>query len=204
MYANLRQFIVSLPVSIMLSLGFINPAGATLIESDWLDASSGTAEFGDTHPKSFTGFLEFHISSLSNITVTIAALNLPPRYYLDAFEVALFTEEELRRRGHKKDTEELERKVYSDNGMNLSFSLRDLRPGDYFLRISGKPEAIGKERKFPGGTNGGSPTVTAFTLLGPPVTPPVPEPEVWAMMLAGLGLLGDWHSRRSTAAALPA
>jgi hypothetical protein len=92
MSINLRQRIAASLGSILLPMGFINPAGATVVEPDLLDTSSGIAHFGSTHRDSFTDLLEFNFRASSNITVFVAALNALPRYNLGELEAALFTE----------------------------------------------------------------------------------------------------------------
>lgn len=67
-------------------------------------------------------------------------------------------------------------------GSGTTFSFDDLAAGNYFLRISGNA------LKKTGGSYTGSIQVTA-----------VPEPEMWAMMLIGMGLIGYQVRRKSKA-----
>ena len=63
-----------------------------------------------------------------------------------------------------------------------TFSFADLAAGNYFLQIGGKA------LKNTTGIYNGSIQVT-----------PVPEPETWAMMLIGMGLVGYQLRRKSKA-----
>lgn len=78
------------------------------------------------------------------------------------------------KRGKEKDT-------FLVTGTSLSFA--NLASGDYFLRIKGSPS-----KKNTLGSYTGSITIAA-----------VPEPEVWAMMLVGVGLVGHQLRRKSKA-----
>ena len=64
-----------------------------------------------------------------------------------------------------------------------TFTFADLASGDYFLQIKGSPS---KKNKL--GSYTGTITIAA-----------VPEPEVWAMMLVGVGLVGHQIRRKSKA-----
>jgi PEP-CTERM motif len=84
----------------------------------------------------------------------------------------LFSETTVGKKNKVKD-------VFIASGTTLSFA--DLAAGQYFLEINGQP--VNKQIL---GSYSGSLTVAA-----------VPEPEVWAMMLAGLGLIGYRLWRKS-------
>ena len=77
--------------------------------------------------------------------------------------------------------------ISHSNGINantLSFTASSLPAGNYYLQVTG----------FASGTFGGLYTGA----VGASVATPVPEPESYAMLLAGLGLIGGAALRRKS------
>ena len=74
--------------------------------------------------------------------------------------------------------------VSSLGGKKLSLTMGPLAAGNYYLSVVGMAT----------GTSGG--LYTGSITMNPPVTP-VPEPESYAMLLAGLGIIGTIAVRRN-------
>jgi len=78
---------------------------------------------------------------------------------------------------------------YSGANLVNPVASASLVAGNYDLQVSGTAGAFG------GAYWGGATLVTNNSFLSPP-TAPIPEPETYAMMLAGLGLMGFVARRR--------
>ncbi len=80
--------------------------------------------------------------------------------------------------------------LYSGANLVNPVASASLGTGNYDLQISGTAGAFG------GAYWGGATLVTNNSAIFVPPTAPIPEPETYAMMLAGLGLMGFVARRR--------
>jgi hypothetical protein len=79
---------------------------------------------------------------------------------------------------------------------SVNFSFSNAAAGDYFFKIvgTGTRSAANASPNFLGAPQG---TYSNVTTLIPVVTSPVPEPETYAMLLAGLGVIGFFCRRKA-------
>jgi len=126
------------------------------------------------NPGSFTDMITFSVPSLSDITSTTVANNLLSVLNLDNGTVTLFRE---------AGESDVELGSYNFDGTTGStwHTMVGLTAGDYYYQITG--DATGHHGAFYSITS----TVT-----------PVPEPETYAMLLAGLGVVGSLYRRRKS------
>jgi hypothetical protein len=147
--------------------------GAHATDVDWGDHGplQLTAILVD-HAGSFTDNIMFTIPGASNISSTTVANNLMSFLNIDNGMVSLFKE--------AGDTDTL-LGSYSFDGTTGStwHTFSALTGGDYYYQITGNAT----------GTSGGFYSITSAVQA-------VPEPETYALLLAGLGIMGSLYRRR--------
>jgi hypothetical protein len=128
-----------------------------------------------THdPGSFTDTISFSIPGTSNISSTTVANNLLTVLNLQGGSVSLFREAGA--------TDTLLGQYNFDGTTGSTWhTVSGLTAGDYYYQITGNAT----------GSKG------AFYSITSSVTP-VPEPETYAMLLAGLGVVGSLYRRRKS------
>ena len=125
-------------------------------------------------PGAFTDTITFSIPGLSDIASTTVANNLLSVLNLDGGSVSLYQEAGA--------TDNLLGQYNFDGTTGSSWhTLAGLTGGSYYYQITGNAT----------GSTG------AFYSITSSVTP-VPEPETYAMLLAGLGVVGSLYRRRKT------
>jgi hypothetical protein len=147
-------------------------AVAATLSAFGASAGATTISGAVTHPAgaTFSDSHPFSLSGISNVGTLILGFNFAPYFGTDLTSVSVSGPASYSWSGH------------STSG--LSFSLPGSPGGDYSLNIGGTTSstAIG---------GGGY----SYTLS----ISPVPEPGEWAMLLAGLGVIGMVARRRSRA-----
>jgi hypothetical protein len=133
---------------------------------------------------SFSDVFLFSLTEFSDAVASAVSLNLPglngqsPSYLNTIQKLALFSDPEGDGMAGVNN-EILGAVTYGDE--NGTISVNNLTSGSYYFQVSG----------LASGAEGGKYLFAANTA-------PVPEPESYAMMLAGLGLLGFVGKRRMT------
>lgn len=148
--------------------------GAYADDHDWGEHGDLELLAAAHDPGSFTDNIMFSIPNLSNVSSTTVANNLLSVLNLENGMVSLFRE--------AGDTDTLI-DSYSFDGTTGStwHTMAGLTAGDYYYQVTGN--ATG--------------TLGAFYSISSTVTP-VPEPETYAMLLAGLGVVGSLYRRRKS------
>jgi len=113
--------------------------------------------------------INFSIPGTSNLTSTTVANNLMTVLNIDSGMVSLF------------DSSSTLLGSYSFDGTTGStwHTITNLSPGDYYYEITGMAT----------GSSGGFYSISS-------TISPVPEPETYALLLAGLGVVGSLYRRR--------
>ena len=112
----------------------------------------------------------------SSVSVGLPGLNNAPPDYLNTHqEIALFSDPD----GDGVAGDNIQLLAVNYDGINGVLLAKDLASGGYYFQLSGIAEGI----------QGGEYLFTAHTA-------PVPEPESYALVLAGLGLVGYVGRRR--------
>jgi hypothetical protein len=146
--------------------------GAQATDVDW--AEHGTLELAAfaVDPGSFTDTVMFSIPGTSTVSSTTVANNLLSVLNIENGMVSLFAEAGA--------TDTLIG-TYSFNGTTGStwHSFDSLGAGDYYYQITGNAT----------GSQGGFYSITSTVQA-------VPEPETYALLLAGLGIMGSLYRRR--------
>ena len=113
----------------------------------------------------------FSAGSVSNLAITVPGLSL---YNISGLSAQLYTSAHVL-------VDDLDDNAGSSDNIKVGSGLFD--PGNYYFKLSGTAD----------GLSGGQ-YVFAVTTLAP-----VPEPETYAMLLAGLGMIAGIAVRRKTA-----
>lgn len=139
--------------------------------------SVGDVNFGRTVPYSTSSFLDeynFVLATAADDALGLGALNFSlrgtPYSHISGLSLVMF------------DAANGILGVGADAGNGANITLSNVPAGDYRFTVSGIPD----------GTNGGQ-------YAGVLSVSPVPEPDIWMTMLAGLGIVGVIARRRRQA-----
>ena len=173
---NLRNTAAALGAALALAAGSAQaytPNKVNLAVDSFVDVTTtGMFSFGADlfhFTLSSASDVVFSLSSLAGSDITFAEVDLEKKY--KGYRGDVFESGWMGATGHS----------------TYSLSLNDLAPGKYTLKVWGFTTSLGYS--LPGDT--GSYRVA--------LTSPVPEPGEWAMVLAGLGMVGFMARRRSRA-----
>lgn len=165
--------------SIVLALASASSSAITIVvptavhtQSIVLDASNDTfkASFAPGYAgRSFLEILNFTVSGPSSLSASLTSMSMGG-HNLDISSFGLYSGNTLLTAGSRLST-----------GIVESWSLDALSPaaGNYSMRV--------------GGTVIGASNVS---FVGTAYVSPVPEPETWSMLVAGLGIVGVFARRR--------
>ena len=182
MNTQLKKRIATALAAIALVVCSTSIANAVVYSNVYdLGAISGpnNAIAGDPKGTSFIDRWNFSLGGPSNLSSVVLFFNVSPYFGISGSQMDLF---------HDVTNSSVPGSSSSfSNAITSTYTA--LGAGAYYFEIKGNLTGLA------GGIYGGNLSVAAA---------PVPEPEVWAMMLAGLGLFGYRHRRRSAVSALPA
>lgn len=125
---------------------------------------------------SFDHVFTFNLGSWNDL-VSIAVTNDFGKFNIDGGSLRLWKETSV----DGNYTNDLSLGSFAFDSLSVGADFGNMRPGNYYYEITGTVI----------GTKGGSYTVDSYIT-------PVPEPETYAMLLAGLGLIGCSLRRRQT------
>jgi hypothetical protein len=136
--------------------------------------AEGTTTYSAIHQNKFSDDFKFTLANMSNLGAKTEKMNIS---FLGLFDVT--------------NIKNLSFSLFSDAahthliGLGLNNSFNSLSAGNYFATISGKANGpllnLGQYK---------------LSLNVSSMTPPVPEAETYAMLLAGLGVIGAISRRR--------
>jgi hypothetical protein len=121
-------------------------------------------------PRTFLDLYPFMLSVTSSLDYFTNRIEFPPPFSITSFTATLFSGATPIASG--VDAPQVGALIPN------SFFIGSLAPGAYELRISGVSNG-----------SSGSDTYSGLLRVAGPVAP-IPEPEIWAMMLVGAGLIG--------------
>jgi hypothetical protein len=166
--------------TLLASLAFVLAAPAAFAQSCTSNTGletlgSGNTLFGNwfSSAQTFSDCYSFTLASASDVSGLTAAIDLSIKFDVDVDSVTLL--------GGGLGSQSLT----ADTG---EFSFDNLTAGVYQLVVSGDVSRVANFGTLLGVGYGGAISASA-------ITAPVPEPETYAMMAMGLGLIG-WVSRR--------
>lgn len=150
-------------------------SGAQASTTNWGALTDLQVAAAKVDPGAFDDFISFSIGALSNLSSTTVAnnlttvLNISPGATVSLFSGAIGSGSEVG--------------SYTFDGTTGSswHTMTNLAAGNYYFEIKGTAT----------GSMGGFYSITATTA-------PVPEPETYAMLLAGLGVVGSLYRRRKS------
>jgi hypothetical protein len=132
---------------------------------------------------SFNDVFKFNLSTLSDTIASSVGLTLAPFYQTTFTSFGLFADAFGTGTGGSLITSG----VISATPSSATLTQNNVASGNYYFELNGESTGVvGSVYLF-----------SANTSASPNIPPPIPEPETYALMLVGLGVLGAVAKRRS-------